>query len=139
MHLGLSSEYPTLKKLLEFLNDKARALEQIETRESNITQPTTRSSQPNIRSHAATMQVGKSQGNGMPSYPCDHCKGQHYIVTSPKFRELTPRQRLSVVRRLRLCFNCMGHHSVAACKTTKRCNQCGSNHHTMLHIADGNN
>lgn len=143
MHLGSSTEYPTLKAIIEFITNKARALEQLEPLKASSNQPTSssalrRPAQSSTRAHVATAQPTTTQKTSTPpAYPCDHCQASHYIVACPKFRELTPRQRLLVVKQLRLCFNCLRHHAVAACKTTKRCTHCGTNHHTMLHITDG--
>lgn len=133
LHLGSQTEYPTLNQFLDFINDTARALEQIE---STTSQPTQRKTIPtSAKAHVATTSAQPTQVT--VHYPCDNCQGQHYIVSCSKFRELAPRQRLAFVRQQRLCFNCLGHHSVAACRSTKRCTHCSSNHHSMLHVNDG--
>ncbi|KAK0071657.1 hypothetical protein PV325_012545 [Microctonus aethiopoides] len=109
MHLGSSTEYPTLKAIIEFITNKALALEQLEPLKASTNQPTSssalrRPAQSSTRAHVATAQPTTIQKTSTPPA---------------------------------LCFNCLGHHAVAACKTTKRCTHCGTNHHTMLHITDG--
>ncbi|XP_011880277.1 PREDICTED: uncharacterized protein LOC105568876, partial [Vollenhovia emeryi] len=50
-----------------------------------------------------------------------------------KFRELAPAARHKVAIDKRLCFNCLGRHSVRACKSQRGCKTCSGRHHTMLH------
>lgn len=134
LHLGSQTQYPTLEQFTCYLTDTARALEQIESSTISRTQPTQPKPNSTAKAHVATSSTKPTQFNSQ--YPCDHCQGQHYIVSCAKFRELTPRQRMVFVKQQRLCFNCMGHHSVAACRSTKRCTYCSSNHHSMLHVND---
>lgn len=138
LHLGSNTDYPSLQHLMEFITDNARALEQSESKKLNNVQSShQRTHQPVNEAQVATTHASSTQSAlSKVKYPCDHCQGQHYIVSCTKFKDLNLRRRLNVVRQRRLCLNCLGRHSVAACKTTKRCTKCSSNHHSMLHVND---
>ena len=41
-------------------------------------------------------------------------------------------KRLEFVRRENLCFNCLGQHRAAQCKSKSRCKRCKGKHHTSL-------
>ena len=52
----------------------------------------------------------------------------------PKFLDLTPERRFSVVKRYSLCINCLtGGHRLNECKSTFACSVCKMKHHTLLH------
>ncbi|XP_006812892.1 uncharacterized protein LOC102807089 [Saccoglossus kowalevskii] len=65
-----------------------------------------------------------------PRKTCAYCKGQHFhsncvIVTDRN-------KRHDIVKRDRLCFNCLGRHQVSECRSTNKCLRCGRKHHTSL-------
>ena len=41
-------------------------------------------------------------------------------------------KRLDIVRKENLCFNCLGRHRVAQCRSKSRCKHCKGKHHTSL-------
>lgn len=125
-----SPEQLVYHDLLSLIEARAQALEAI---------PSLQSSSSKQRSSARTT-VGPRNifqavtQTGTTKYPCDHCKGDHFIVQCPKFRELHPTDRHKVVVTHRLCFNCMGHHNLSTCTSTRTCKTCGGKHHTMIHL-----
>ncbi|XP_011862161.1 PREDICTED: uncharacterized protein LOC105558847, partial [Vollenhovia emeryi] len=122
--VGAARDYPTFETLEEFLTTKIRALERIEATTAHPG-PSSAPSPPK-RAHQTTQQSDSS-------YPCDCCNAQHFIVMCSKFRELSPSARHKVAINKRLCFNCLGRHSVRACKSQRGCKTCSGRHHTMLH------
>ncbi|XP_011858790.1 PREDICTED: uncharacterized protein LOC105556317 [Vollenhovia emeryi] len=122
--VGATRDYPTFETLEEFLTTKLRALERIEATTAHPG-PSSAPSPPK-RAHQTTQQSDSS-------YPCDCCNAQHFIVMCSKFRELSPSARHKVAIDKRLCFNCLGRHSVRACKSQRGCKTCSGRHHTMLH------
>ncbi|XP_011859121.1 PREDICTED: uncharacterized protein LOC105556636 [Vollenhovia emeryi] len=124
--VGATRDYPTFERLEEFLTTRIRALERIETTTAHPG-PSSASSPPKkTAAHQSTHQ-------GDTSYPCDCCGAQHFIVMCGKFRELSSSERHTVAINKRLCFNCLGRHSVRACKSQRGCKTCSGRHHTMLH------
>ncbi|KAI4476777.1 hypothetical protein M0802_014823 [Mischocyttarus mexicanus] len=79
-----------------------------------------------------------SQGHSMPfiqdlSNNCCYCRQRHYLAFCPQFSSLSRKARVEVVMEARLCFNCLGRHNIRQCRSTRRCNICGGQHHTLIH------
>ncbi|XP_070529939.1 uncharacterized protein [Cardiocondyla obscurior] len=64
---------------------------------------------------------------------CPLCSQKHFVSSCPDFGKKSLKERRDDVRRLRLCFNCLGHHRMQFCKSPRRCNICKKQHHTLLH------
>ena len=69
---------------------------------------------------------------------CAKCQGQHYTSKCKGYKELSPADRLQLIREKRLCVLCLaaGHFS-NDCQFNWRCQEkgCGMKHHTSLHAA----
>ncbi|XP_063442697.1 uncharacterized protein LOC134722997 [Mytilus trossulus] len=61
---------------------------------------------------------------------CIFCSGEHYPTEC--FEVTDANARNQIVKQKQLCFNCLGSHRVAACKSTKRCKKCNGMHHTSI-------
>ncbi|CAC5377939.1 unnamed protein product [Mytilus coruscus] len=61
---------------------------------------------------------------------CVFCNESHAPVNCTKI--IDHKARISIVKRDRLCFNCLGHHNVADCKSHQSCRKCKKRHHTSL-------
>ena len=62
---------------------------------------------------------------------CNLCREQgHLAMNCTKFA--TAEARLSVVKKNKLCFNCLGRHKIAECKSTSNCRKCKKRHHTSI-------
>ncbi|XP_071127721.1 uncharacterized protein [Mytilus edulis] len=44
----------------------------------------------------------------------------------------TANARMNIVKSERLCFNCLGHHKLADCKSKSNCRNCNKRHHTSI-------
>ena len=62
------------------------------------------------------------------------CKGSHSISQCDRYKQLGTRERKTVVRKLKLCMNCLGRHFVADCPLKFSCRTCNGRHHTSLHF-----
>ena len=61
---------------------------------------------------------------------CIFCKGAHPTHTC---ESVTDHQKwLEIVKREKLCFNCLAHHKVSQCQSKFRCKKCKKRHHTTL-------
>ncbi|XP_011879631.1 PREDICTED: uncharacterized protein LOC105568515 [Vollenhovia emeryi] len=67
------------------------------------------------------------------SKACLLCSDNHYIASCPQYVTKSTPQRIELVKRKKLCYNCLGTHKISACRVTKRCFKCGSKHHTSIH------
>ena len=82
-----------------------------------------------VRRGQSVQQFGdKKMVSSKPS--CIYCKGPHSsaqcnVVTDVK-------ARLDVVKRERLCYNCLGNHKSVHCNSKNRCRICHKKHHSSL-------
>ena len=61
---------------------------------------------------------------------CIYCKGPH---PSHSCEVVTDYQRhLDIVKKGKLCYNCLAHHKVSQCTSKFRCTKCKRKHHTSL-------
>nr|CAI5854889.1 unnamed protein product [Callosobruchus analis] len=64
---------------------------------------------------------------------CPFCKGSHNIFYCAQFLKLTVKDRMSKVKHLKLCINCLrGNHEVNTCRFGN-CKICNSKHNSILH------
>ncbi|XP_065920284.1 uncharacterized protein [Dysidea avara] len=61
---------------------------------------------------------------------CVYCKGLHSSAQCNIVVDV--KARLEVVKRERLCFNCLGSHRAMNCNSKNRCRLCHKKHHTTL-------
>ena len=59
---------------------------------------------------------------------CAFCKGSH----SPRECKVEHDQKMDIVKREHLCFNCLGKHKISQCKSKIRCKCGGRKHHTSI-------
>ncbi|XP_046145890.1 uncharacterized protein LOC123989230 [Osmia bicornis bicornis] len=155
--LGVTTEYPSFQEAMEFITSRIRTLEQLADDKARASASKTAQSKPaqtkaqqittSRPAHAAV--AARPAAQARPSAPrtterphlerpspfecCDCCGGQHYIVACALFRSMTPKVRAQTIEDKRLCYNCLGRHSVRACKSAQKCKHCGEKHHTMIH------
>ncbi|CAL7934824.1 unnamed protein product [Xylocopa violacea] len=64
---------------------------------------------------------------------CPECSGEHPLYLCPRFRDNTVAQRIEVVRKTHVCYNCLrSNHRTEDC-TARGCRVCGKQHNTKLH------
>lgn len=141
IHWKQSGREPSYSDLLDFIQVRAHALEASTHSKESTSKPMHRQplapSRPKSSYHLSTTQHSTHSSTQPRSaqYPCDYCGDDHYIVSCPKFRDLTPELRHKAVVAQKLCFNCFGHHNLNACNSPRTCKTCGFKHHTMIHVA----
>ncbi|XP_044575140.1 uncharacterized protein LOC123258948 [Cotesia glomerata] len=133
--LGLTDNMPTYVQLHEFLKSKVRAWENLEPASGPKKQSEghksgdSRSNKPQktTSSYTATQYKAKPRRN------CPLCPEKHYMLFCPIFKAATLEERIDIVEKYRLCYNCLGPHRVADCKTAQGCRKCSQRHHTSIH------
>ena len=77
-----------------------------------------------------TRQYSFQSSNSKRPTSCIYCKKQH----SPNSCDVVtnPQDRLVIIKKNNLCFNCLAHHKVSQCNSKFRCRHCKRKHHTSL-------
>ena len=58
----------------------------------------------------------------------------HHLYVCPRFRSMSHDNRISTVKRLNLCMNCLNTgHFIKNCNSSLKCKKCQQSHHTMIH------
>jgi hypothetical protein len=124
------ADIPTSADLIAFLETGCQALELIQSNQLVRALPALpRSSQP------ADRKVSKhTYSNVATQLQCSLCNESHSLFKCDKFLRMQPRQRLSHVKQLNLCFNCLQIYSKNHQCSRQLCRQCNKRHHTLLHI-----
>lgn len=110
---------PTIDELIHFLKIKYNSLE------SYYASKPSNDNKPKIKtySHLTT------------GVQCSVCNGNHYIFSCSDFIKLSIHDRISKVKQLNLCLNCLHKgHNVNQCKSSHNCKTCNKRHNTLLHI-----
>lgn len=131
LQLGLSPNLPTLIQFEKFMTERARALENLERHQGNLkenTYPLTSRSNHPIKLHVT------ATSNTSNISLCFLCKRLHYLASCPIFAAKTSQQQRDYIATQKLCFNCLGYHSVGTCFSKEKCFRCGKKHHTSLHL-----
>ena len=88
--------------------------------------------------HAGTKQTKPQRNHTTHKYaqhsiekrPCIFCKDMHAPSACTKVTD--PTARMNIVKRDKLCFNCLGNHRISECKSKHTCKTCNKKHHTSL-------
>ncbi|XP_018393242.1 PREDICTED: uncharacterized protein LOC108772245 [Cyphomyrmex costatus] len=123
-HIGSSRELPTWKQFLEFLITRLLTLQNYEkARLGKLLQTT----QLPLKSHFQ----GKFQDESSKS--CPFCSEPHWPYHCPQYKTKPVQQRVALVRKHHLCYNCLGPHRVVHCRMSVHCKKCAGKHHVTLH------
>ncbi|XP_071056931.1 uncharacterized protein [Onthophagus taurus] len=125
--IGNHRDPSTFDELEDFLMNRIHTLEAVENLQSSrkVYSISTGSKVSSVKAHNAYSPV-----NG-----CVMCNSAHYISSCPAYLSKSPAERQDFVISRKLCFNCLGSHTVNKCRVSKRCRVCRKSHHTSLHDA----
>ncbi|XP_077866993.1 uncharacterized protein LOC144355836 [Saccoglossus kowalevskii] len=65
------------------------------------------------------------------SAKCTYCKGTHFTSACRVVTDIN--KRWEIVKRDKLCYNCLGRHRASECKSKFNCRTCKRRHHSTLH------
>ncbi|CAG7724343.1 unnamed protein product, partial [Allacma fusca] len=112
---------PTLKELMDFLEQRARALTTIEDCKD-------KSGSKSIKRPTTSTYVSQT------SSTCILCGEDHYIARCNKYSSQSVESRVKIIKSNSLCYNCLKRgHSAASCTSKSRCQRCQKRHHTTVH------
>ncbi|XP_061168132.1 uncharacterized protein LOC133177057 [Saccostrea echinata] len=81
-------------------------------------------------SKSSNKQLQRNSSPRKPQVSCAFCKESHRSNDCTKYKNFNDRMR--IVKRDKLCFNCLGRHRVADCQSKFNCKTCKKRHHTSL-------
>ncbi|XP_055632651.1 uncharacterized protein LOC129773116 [Toxorhynchites rutilus septentrionalis] len=122
---------PTYVDMIKFLQDHARVLQSLSTQFNTHHQ--SRVMETNSKPWKTTLHVAETLSSS--HHTCQCCDQAHFLGSCSKFIELSPHERLGLVKTLRLCLNCLKTtaHSCKNCPSGA-CRKCNRKHHTLLHL-----
>lgn len=140
--INYSSKMPTFDNLVEFIKNRAKALElsqSISLSSSRTT--TTRQNNNNIRrvnnvtSLPPRYQTYLSTTVDTPrKCLCSNITHEH-LYKCADFNKLSPHDRFKCVKDNNACVNCLSlKHRISNCSSISICRVCGQKHHTLLHF-----
>ncbi|XP_071579510.1 uncharacterized protein [Temnothorax nylanderi] len=129
--LGSTKVPPSWRDLDEFLITRLFTLKAYEKSRGGKT-----GWKPQMATAKAHFQGKSGDSSSSEASNCPICREKHYIAQCPKYVDETVAQKLALVAKHKLCYNCLGKHRVANCRVTKRCKTCSRKHHTTIHRVD---
>ena len=141
-----------LEDVMKFLDERSRALEAQYTSSSqgvlpsqttDITNQQTKSTKLQLKSGPwkDSVSVSTKYGKGQQqkayhssSGNCNCCGEIHLIYHCPSYSEMNYDDRIAVIKKKKLCFNCLrANHSTKDCTSQSTCRKCNGKHHTTIH------
>ncbi|XP_053387257.1 uncharacterized protein LOC128551020 [Mercenaria mercenaria] len=61
---------------------------------------------------------------------CVYCKGHHSSLECKKVTDY--KERMNIVKKNKLCLNCLGAHKLSDCRSRFKCKKCSKRHHTSI-------
>ena len=125
-HTQESSDVPHYSKMLEFIDLRARASEAI------LHEGPKCHAQPVPKKGSALISTSYVANVDTACLSCG--VGKHPLYVCRKFKSVSPEQRMNLVRKHQLCFNCLqSGHFAPQCTSKHKCQECQRPHHTLLH------
>ncbi|XP_055714780.1 uncharacterized protein LOC129808901 [Phlebotomus papatasi] len=117
---------PTFQEFNTFLIDRIRELQSFS---QSSTKPKSSTGKPSTSQPTKTSVLV----NATSSSNCPCCNNSHKLFQCLRFKALSPLDRLSLVRKHRMCRNCISDtHYTKDCKA-RGCASCNSKHNSLLH------
>ncbi|XP_058449039.1 uncharacterized protein LOC131429000 [Malaya genurostris] len=122
-----TGQLPTYDATLDFLKDRCRILEKIDTNTKVTTEKTKQlRSAAKCNTLVATV-VAK----------CLVCQDTHELWKCEQFKKSSVSEKYNLLRKIGSCFNCLQRgHRTNQCPSSSSCKKCGKRHHTQLHLED---
>lgn len=75
-----------------------------------------------------------TQSNLDSKIKCYVCREFHFTFQCPILCQAPQIERIQILKKLRLCFNCLlPSHNQKTCRNKNRCRECNQNHHSLIH------
>lgn len=124
LDLGSFTVYPTWVQLRNFLISRIRSLQALERTSVSKSNSQTQS---RVHLHQKLPQTSKQ---------CPVCNKPHHVWSCPDYTSKPRERKWDIIKRKKLCINCLGSHLVNSCPSPRRCLKCGKKYHTSIHTND---
>lgn len=129
-HLDKSKQI-TLQHIIEFMQSRADFMETLEKSRHSTT-----NLKNNTKIKALVSTENTKSKSDSSSQSCPKCNGDHNLNSCPEFLALSVNDRISILPRFKVCYNCFRHgHFPNNCKKPG-CKVCKRKHHTLIHNPD---
>lgn len=116
-------DLPTWKTFVEFLTNRFRALEFVDS-DSNRKKP----------QYSKSFHISDETSSNVS---CKYCKESHKLAHCNKFLSAEVQARREFVEKNNICYNCLGdNHRAQQCLSLMSCRKCRRRHHTHLHLTN---
>ncbi|XP_075217844.1 uncharacterized protein LOC142322650 [Lycorma delicatula] len=127
-----TQDFPSLKDLFEFSENKCQALEALASSSSN--------KQKTVYERQKYKPVRHSSSYvAINSKVCECCNQPHTLYKCSKFINLSVSDKSKFVKDKKLCYNCLKLGRLVRNCSSRGCRICKGKHHTSLHISSQNN
>lgn len=125
-HTSRQQDIPSTAEVIEFLEDKCKALELLQASQSTGTTPTRYAQQTGTK-------VSQSKCNLTTQVQCPSCKEPHRLFRCNNFLRMQPKQCFEFAKQVRGCFNCLQPYTRNHTCSQGTCHECRQCRHTLLH------
>jgi len=135
----LANKNQTLSELVEIIKSEVKGLDLVKSTDNSFDKHKHNENSFKHNSASSTKIHNKSISFGanykQSNITCSICKNNsHRTQECSKLISCSNiDQRIDLIKRANVCFNCFGPHHIRMCQSAKKCQKCGSNHNTLLH------
>lgn len=125
-----TTNLPSFRQFLEFLSHRCEVLEASGKGDAASSKTITTRSKLNAKRQSTCVATVSTK--------CVFCRGEYLIYYCKSFLALTIPQRISEIKKRKICINCIrsNSHQADSC-ISGNCKICNSKHNTLLHAATG--
>jgi len=107
-HLGSSRKPATWNQFSEFLITRLRSLQAFEKCKPGKSTVLANSSKIRVHYQGTSNLTSSSK-----EYSCVICMSNHYIAACPQYNSKSVQQRLALINKHKLCYNCLESHKIS--------------------------
>lgn len=116
---------PSYSQLETFVTDRCQMLDALPTKRKQPTETTTFPKK--FKTETRTLTVNRFQQG------CAACRGDHALSYCNRYKEKALEDKLKMVKRFSLCYNCLKPNHTADQCHGRGCLKCDGRHHTSIH------
>lgn len=129
-----NDDIPTLSDFIKFLTKRCQSIESLERDRLHVS-ANRYSTKPNtIKSVQQRATYLATDSNAQVITKCKNCQAAHSISHCEEFLNMSVKDLIKRVEKLKLCKNCLKGHTTGRCQIKHTCKICHKRHNTLLHL-----